>query len=231
MEKFDDLYCYPMSDVLINKLDIWDDKELKEEERKITAEAKFRLKVNPLDGNFDFDHLKDIHYELFNEIYKWAGEIRQIHMLKDREPFCLPEHIESYAKKIFGDLKKEKFYIFYSDEITIEKLSKFFSDLNVLHPFRDGNGRTQRIFMEMLCEINGLKIDFDDVSKEEMTEASLYGNYGNFELFREMIIKNHETLSFEKQQKNINKYCSDETVSYILNMKQPKAKIKHRKLS
>ena len=78
----DKSYCYPNTDVLINKLGIKNAKELYEAEKRITSIEIQELSRNPLKGNFDFDHLKSIHKHIFQDIYEWAGEIRTVEIGK-----------------------------------------------------------------------------------------------------------------------------------------------------
>lgn len=74
----DHKYCYPESDVLRNKLNITDARELFEVEKELTAIRLRELQENPIRGNFDFAHLRAIHRYIFQDIYEWAGEIRTV---------------------------------------------------------------------------------------------------------------------------------------------------------
>ena len=167
----DDKYCYPNSNVLINKLDIRDERELLDTERMLTSLSLAELKVNPVEAFFDLDHLKRIHKFVFRDIYDWAGEIRTVNISKGNE-FCRYEFIVPYAEDLFENLKKDNFLRDYSGDEFIKKLSYYFSEINVLHPFREGNGRVQRAFTQQLVNKWGYNIDFSDVSKDEMIEAS-----------------------------------------------------------
>ena len=81
---------------------------------------------------------------------------------------------------VFNKLKKEKYFLDYDNEATLDKLVELFADINALHPFREGNGRSQRIFIESLAKINGIYLDLTNVSKMDMIIAShdsINGNY------------------------------------------------------
>lgn len=148
-------YCYKGTDVLINKLNITNDKDLFDAERELVLLRTHELNENPLKGNFDFEHLKSIHKYLFQDVYRWAGDIRNCNIAK-QDLFCLTENIESFGNDIFKKLEEEKYFIDYDYETKIDKLIELFADINALHPFREGNGRTQRLFIENLSKINGI---------------------------------------------------------------------------
>ena len=90
-------YCYKGTNVLINKLNITDDEDLFNAERELVSLRTYELNEKPLKGKFDFQYLKDIHKYLFQDVYRWAGEIRNCNIAK-QDLFCLAEHIESLAK-------------------------------------------------------------------------------------------------------------------------------------
>jgi cell filamentation protein len=77
-------------------------------------------------------------------------------------------------------------------------MASFMNGLNILHPFREGNGRTQRIFMEKLAKNAGFDLDFSKVSKEIMIQASIQGSKGNTKGF-EIIIRDN----IQSKQKNL----------------------------
>ena len=110
-------YCYKDTDVLINKLNITNDEELYEAERELVSLRIYELNENPLRGNFDFDYLKSIHKYLFQDVYNWAGDIRNCNIAK-QDLFCLVEHIESFANDVFNKLKKEKYFLDYNYAIS-----------------------------------------------------------------------------------------------------------------
>lgn len=168
--EWDREYCYPGSDVLINKLNIRDAKELTTAEREITSIRLAAAKAAPIPGQFNLRHLKKIHGSLFGDIYPWAGQLRHVNIAKGNQ-FCLAMHLESYANAIFSELESEHYLIGSSDSIP-KRLAYYLSEINVLHPFREGNGRTQRLFIEYLALVAGYQVDFSGVSAEEMIVAS-----------------------------------------------------------
>lgn len=202
-------YCYKNTDILINLLNITNDKDLYAAERELVSFRTYELNKTPLKGNFDFEHLKSIHKYLFQDVYRWAGDIRNCNIAK-QDLFCLTDHIETFGKEIFAKLKKEKYFIDYDWDITLDKLVELFADINALHPFREGNGRSQRIFIESLAKINGINLDLTNVSKEDMIVASHDSINGNYEKLMSMFRNNSHVLSEKERLEYINIYCSNE---------------------
>ncbi len=209
-------YCYKETDVLINKLNITNDEDLFNAERELVSLRTYELNETPLKGNFDFKYLKDIHKYLFQDVYRWAGDIRNCNIAK-QDLFCLTEHIESFGTDVFNKLKKEKYFVNYDNETTLDKLVELFADINALHPFREGNGRSQRVFIESLAKINGIDLDLTNVSKMDMIIASHESINGNYEKLKDMFKNNSHDLSKEERLKYINIYCS-EVMKQILNI-------------
>lgn len=164
-------YCYPDSTVLINRLNITGADTLREVERSITALRIAEAKTTPVKGEFDLAHLQTIHRYLFRDIYEWAGELRSVNISKGNQ-FCLCEHLITYADDLFAKLKSEKYLVGLSEEEFPVRLAYYLSEINVLHPFREGNGRTQRLFIEYLAENAGYHVDFSTVTDREMIVAS-----------------------------------------------------------
>lgn len=160
--------------VLKNKLGITDPKKLESVENQITSNKQISKKI-PL----TFEGLKEIHQQLFSDIYDWAGEIRQVNMMKEGKPFTNYKNIEKEATTLFADLKSDSHYQGLSQQEFIEKVSDFFGTLNDLHPFREGNGRTQRLMIKEIGKIAGHEIDFSQITKERMIDASIQFKSGN----------------------------------------------------
>lgn len=145
--------------MLDNKLGIINEVELsKEEERlsKIKALKLFDIDLNNLKIG-TFECLSSIHEYLFNEIYSFAGKIRKENIAKGNFRFASSLYLEDILKKI--DKMPENNY----DEI-IKKYVK----MNVAHPFREGNGRSTRIWLDMILKSRLNKvIDWSKVEKED----------------------------------------------------------------
>lgn len=207
-ERTDD-YCYKGTDILINKLNITNDDDLYNAERELVAFRISELNDNPLKGNFDFKYLRDIHRYLFQDVYRWAGDIRNCNIAK-QDLFCLAEYIKSFASELFDKLKKENYFVNYDYETTIDKLVVLFADINALHPFREGNGRSQRLFIESLAKINGINLDLTNVSKMDMIIASHESINGDYKKLKNIFRNNGKIISEKERLEYINILCSNE---------------------
>lgn len=169
--KGDGAYCYPNSKVLKNKLNLTNEDELWQAERDISAIRIAELKMDPIVGGFDLVYLQAIHKAIFFDIYPWAGQLRTVNIAKGN-PFCNSRFLQDYSNEVFGQLKKENFLLDTPAEEIPERLSYYLSEINSIHPFREGNGRAQRVFIEQLAQSVGYHVDFSQVTAEEMIEAS-----------------------------------------------------------
>lgn len=214
LEEVDTYYCYPNSKVLKNKLNITDEEDLNDAEREIVALKFTDLYQNPIRGNFDFSHYKDIHKRLFCDIYSFAGEIRNCDIFK-RNYFCLSRYIVTCAEDIFNLVKRKQFFINYSYEEKQEELAKLYSDLNALHPFREGNGRVVREFIEQLSRINGIDLDLSNANKEELMNASIESFIGKNEKLLNIFINRSSPITKEEQLEAIDTYCTGALANYL----------------
>ena len=152
--------CYPDSTVLINKLNIHDEILLNEVEATLVS-AKTVLWGNaPLVTTFDFLHYKAIHKFLFEDLYEWAGQIRNVNISKKGTRFCPHDELEELAHRIFFRLYEQELFVNTDRERFVSEIVDFYCLTNQLHPFREGNGRTQRIFVNELA-VNAGYSDFD----------------------------------------------------------------------
>lgn len=180
----DKVYCYPDSDVLINKLNIRDKDRLREAERKLTLLRVNDLLEQPMRSGFDLKHLQAIHKYLFQDLYPWAGKIRTVDIAKSNL-FCKVQFLHIQAQELFDKLKSEHYLDGLSQHLFAQKLAYYFSEIHALHPFREGNGRTQREFIRQLALRQGYVIHFAVISEAEMLEASVASfmlEYGKMEM-------------------------------------------------
>lgn len=166
-------YCYENSNVLINKLDIHNTKDLQYYEAKITAAKSLGLRQQGITGNFDKEHYLSIHRYLFEDIYPFAGKLRQENISKGEFRFAQWEYIEQELERLLEELKKEKYLEGLDKEQLAKRLAYYLSELNVLHPFREGNGRTNREFIRQLALKNGYNLNLKKVDARKTLEASV----------------------------------------------------------
>jgi cell filamentation protein len=197
--EWDSKYCYPNSNVLKNKLSITDAGKLAEAERRNTALNILEIMDKPVRGKLDFKHLCAIHRAIFRDIFVWAGKPRTVNISKGN-PFCMSHAIPGYAEDIFGRLKNEGFLIGTAAGEMPERLTYYLSEINVLHPFREGNGRAQRTFILYLAQSAGYHVDFSGVSGKEMIEASVLSFYKEYAKMNEMFRRTTFPTAPQEQQ-------------------------------
>lgn len=165
--------CYPNTTVLINKFGIHDDKKLLQAEIEITQEAAARWELTPEQNAFDFEHYKAIHKHLFQDIYDWAGQTRDINISKKGSHFCPCDEIENQSERIFSRLRKENYLENLAKNEFVPEFVNLYVATNYLHPFREGNGRTQRLFLSQLARNAGYNLDFADIDVDELMIATI----------------------------------------------------------
>ncbi|WP_405178361.1 Fic family protein [Nocardia sp. NBC_01377] len=173
-----DPYVDPESGVLRNRLGIVDADLLRRVESDLSFAALADLGTRILPGSYDLDHLRAFHREIFGDLFFWAGEIRVVGIAKS-DPFCLPQHIEPYSADVFDGLAKERYLQGCTRTEFIERLTHYFSEVNAIHPFREGNGRTQRAFFRQLGREAGWDIDWASLDRDDNIRASIASVRGN----------------------------------------------------
>lgn len=180
------MYCYPGTNVLINKLDIHDADILHDAERDATAIRILQLYKHPIQGRFGYAYLKRIHRYIFQDIYEWAGKERTVDIAKSNM-FCNVRFLSEQADEIFGKIQKENFLRGLDRKEFIDRTAFFFGEINALHPFREGNGRTQREYFRELALCSGYRIDFSKVTEEEMISVSIDSFIRDYNKLRGML--------------------------------------------
>jgi cell filamentation protein len=169
--------CYPGTTCLINKLGIQDETELADTEAAVVLGKASLLDQQPIPGVFDFDHYKRIHQFLFCDLYDWAGQIRTINLSKKGTAFVPAAEIESCAVACFKRLAEFSGEGMSHRELA-EEVADFYHTVNMLHPFREGNGRTQRIFFTQWIRSLGYDFDLSSVDPDAFMIATIYAAQG-----------------------------------------------------
>lgn len=187
--------CYDGTTCLINKLGIRDDKVLERVEAEITFAKSVLLERNSVIGNFDFEHFKEIHKFLFSDLYDFAGEIRTVDISKKRTRFLSAGQIEQTAEKLFSKVASGVLDDLPFDEF-VKEIATLYNEVNFLHPFREGNGRTQRIYFTQLIRKYGYDINFSDIDTDFLMIATIQASGGVLdfliEFFEESIVAKAE---------------------------------------
>lgn len=167
-----DPYVYVGTNVLRNKLGLRDFDALWSAERAITGVTAAELEEHPVEGSFDLAHLRAIHKALFDDVYEWAGIIRKKGFIsKGNSLFCAAEFIVPYSDDLFEKLKAENYLRGLERDDFIKRMAFYIAEINALHPFREGNGRTQRIFANQLARQAGWNLNFRSVDPERLCDA------------------------------------------------------------
>ena len=178
--------CYPGTAVLVNKFDIRDDAKLKEVESILVSARNAEWLNSPLQAAFDFEHYKAIHRFLFSDLYDWAGQVRTVDISKKGTQFCPADQIEERAALIFARLKSLNYFTDLGNDEFAEEIVDFYCVTNDLHPFREGNGRTQRIFLSQLIENAGYGIDWAEIDGDLLMIATIQAAQGVTDLLRQI---------------------------------------------
>jgi cell filamentation protein len=177
-------YFYPNSDVLQNKLGITDAEELEMNERFIVEQ---RIREGCPEGNFDLDHLQAIHRHLFQDVYEWAGDLRTVSMMKGQDSFIPPDRIEMGMNDVHRRMVEANFLKDMDVWTFAAKAAEILGDVNHVHPFREGNGRTQLQYLQLLGEQAGHTIDLTKFERETWIQASIEANRGSYGAMNDQI--------------------------------------------
>lgn len=165
------IYCYKDTNVLKNRFGLRDAKKLRELEADISAIRQNDLLTNPIQGRFTANHLCHIHQYLLGDIYPFAGHFRKEDIMKGSTRFLSHRDIKSKLTKLLLELAKEHHLQGLTQDMLIDRSAYYFAELNYIHPFREGNGRSTREFMRQLYALNGYTVDWAAVSTDELLEA------------------------------------------------------------
>ena len=176
--------CYPDTTVLVNKLDIRTQELLTEAEAVLVTSCSVKLEKTMRFENVDFDYYKNLHRQMFSDLYDWAGTVRKINISKKGTVFCNASDIERIGTLKFERLKKQKFLKEMKNDEFLDELTDLYHELNMLHPFREGNGRTLRLFVTLLVRNTGREIDFNNADSDLLTIATIRAAQGDKSLLR-----------------------------------------------
>lgn len=189
--------------VMKNRLGIDDARTLSDAERDYSANRLYEIRNGTAPeatrGNFDADHLRAIHQHTFQDVYEWAGTTRgdplTIEGQKEKQPEQLIKATTSFEEASKVNARLDALADRLSQQNHLQGMSReefsnhaadTMSELNQIHPFREGNGRTQREFMTQLAQQAGHEIHFEGVTQQRMTIASFDASQGDKETMRRL---------------------------------------------
>lgn len=183
------------TEVLINNQNLRTHDELESFEKQMTANRLIELENNPymVKGNFDLAHLCEIHKFIFGDVYPtsekemnvlskkqnlsnrryFVGRLREEDIFKGGFRFIPALYVESGLMDLFRELQQENFLKNESLETFPKRLAYYMAELNVIHPFREGNGRSNREFIRQLALHAGYKLEWSKLDAKELLHASI----------------------------------------------------------
>lgn len=169
-DAFDDPYCYRGAGVLKNKAGLRDAALLEAFELEMTT---LRAEEPLPGGRFGPAHYRAVHRHLFQDVYGWAGRYRTVRTSKGGNPFCFPEHVDAQMKGLFGQLQTASLSQPPDAATFVQSSAEFLGELNAIHPFREGNGRSQLAFMHLIGLRAGHPFDLTKVRRESFLPAMI----------------------------------------------------------
>lgn len=163
-----------------NKLGITTQAALEAAEREITALTHLRIRL--IEPPYDLQTLKSLHQQLFYELYDWAGAIRSVDISKGNTRFCTNGRIEAESASRFRALSRDEWLQGLGHDEFCRKLAEHYCEMNMIHPFREGNGRVQRLLFEHLSLSAGYNLDWGQVGPDEWLRANVAGVQADYDL-------------------------------------------------
>ena len=217
----DQKYCYPPDfSVLKNKLGIRDVTQLDETERGL---VQSRILEGSPAGQFDAAHVKAIHKHLFKDLYEWAGDYRTVEIGKGGRWFHNHQFIEQGMAEVERIIQGGKLGQGMNADQFGDYASEVIANLNYVHPFREGNGRTQMEFLGQLSERAGHELNTEKIQRDVWIAASHVSHSGTNDLLKAAItyaIDPERTQTGDKAQSAVRDYL--ETVkAAVSNLRNP----------
>jgi len=182
------IYCYPGTEVLINKENIRDAQALSDFEADITLIRQYEIeKENKAEGRFGAAHLKRIHRYLFQDVYPFAGKFRREDISKGDTVFYKSEYIEENLDRLLDELKKEQYLQGLDKKAFARRAAYYLAEINMVHPFREGNGRALREFLRQLGAKTGYILNWSRINGTDLLAATIQSVAKEYEPLTELI--------------------------------------------
>jgi cell filamentation protein len=186
-------YTDPKTGLLRNLLNISDPDVLLFAESGAVTKRLQELSENPIKIK-EIESLFLIHKYLFKDIYSWAGKKRNVEISKDGKPFFPTTHFDNAYRYINNLIIEFKEIPKSNKELLAEKLAEILDNVNYLHPFREGNGRTQREFLRLLAIEKGLTLNLNPPDNKSVYERYMKGTIeSNLQTLTDLIFELIET--------------------------------------
>ncbi|MBM1556230.1 Fic family protein [Sulfitobacter mediterraneus] len=171
-------YCYPPDyTVLKNRLGLRDADHLDRAERRLVTQRA--LEPLPI-GDFDLAHLRALHHHLFQDVFEWAGDLRTVEISKGGSQFQFRQYIETGMTDVHRRITAHNYLRNLPADQFADLAGEILGDINYVHPFREGNGRTQLYFYKQLAEQAGHAVDLTQIEAPAWMDASRQAHEGNY---------------------------------------------------
>ncbi len=184
-----DPYTDQTTHTLKNLLGITDQEHLEKVEAQLTATAIAILTIDEsyMPEDCTYELFLDIHRQLFGDIYEWAGQLRTIEIAKGNTRFAQSDFLEQNLRALFSQLHKNDHCMTTDIDTFVPMIAYYYSELIVIHPFREGNGRTIRTFLSILANSIGWHIAWEMMNPHENIAASIEAYNGNLARMEKMM--------------------------------------------
>ncbi|MHB8184551.1 MAG: Fic/DOC family protein [Dermatophilaceae bacterium] len=173
MSEFVDPYLDPTTGILRNLAHARTQVALDKAEGDLSASRLYQLGERyPVKATGDLAELRGIHRHLFQDVYPWAGEVRTVDISKGGSTFVPMALVDRAAGFAVEELRAERFLRGLGRAQFVDRLAHHYDQINHLHPFREGNGRTQRVFWSRVARDAGWQLDWRLTTRERNNEAS-----------------------------------------------------------
>lgn len=166
-------YFLPGTDVLRNRVGATTRADLADAENDLVEIRVAELRADPsyVPRTYDLAHLQSLHRFLFQDVYVWAGDLRTVGIEKAGESFAPPEGILRPVAHIADDIAQTERLRGVDGDALMTKLAYMYDYINYAHPFREGNGRTQRELFDQLLSETGRGLAWNLIDKAELHDA------------------------------------------------------------
>ena len=182
-----DPYLYPGLNVMRNRLGIHQVERLAQAAYELTALRAATIELGP--AKRGLPHLCAIHRQLYQDVFDWAGYLREVDIYQGDTRFCHFAYIEKEGNALMQELEVENWLQGLEKEAFTERLAHYYCEINVLHPFRIGNGIAQRIFFEQLAIHAGFSLDWRGIKPDAWSAANQSGAMGDLSALTKIFSK------------------------------------------
>lgn len=167
----EDPYCWPGTSCLRNLLGIRDSHELSNAEHELVGIRTAEIAASPVPGEYDTAHLQRFHKTMFQDVYDWAGDLRIGNISKGDISFVAADQVRERLDTMFAKLAQRGHLTTLEWDDYVIGFAGLYGELNAIHPFREGNGRTQRAFLRQLAGHAGYGIAWNSLQRRANDQA------------------------------------------------------------